>query len=166
MLIEKEVTLETVIQAVPINNTCIGLQNAPNVIDPTSCNHFFKCTNTRSVRERCPSNLFYDPKIDSFECPHKCNCIQKGSIAIRFNSTENVTVATPSPLDIYSSAKFSLTADPKSCEQHFECVHGQPFRQKYLLTLYFNSKYMNIFRIITTVFISNIPLFCKIIKQN
>ena len=166
MLIEKEVTLETVIQAVPINNTRIGLQNAPNVIDPTSCNHFFKCTNTRSVRERCPSNLFYDPKSNSCEFSHKGNCIQKGSIAIRFNSTEIATVATSSPLNIYSSAKFSLTADPKSCEQYFERVHRQPFRQKYLSTLYFNSKYMNIFRIITTVFISNIPLFCKIIKQN
>ena len=146
--IEAEVTLEAVIQALPItpshmntvppmrvtnlvdilqfavhNNTCIGLQNASNVIDPTSCNHFFRCTNTRSVRERCPSNLFYDPKNDSCEFPHKVNCIQNGSIAIRFNSTENVTVATPSPIDIDSSAKFGLTAVPKSCEQYFQCAH-------------------------------------------
>ena len=168
MSIETEVTLEAVIQAVPItpshmntvppmritnlvdilqfavhNNTCIGLQNASNVIDPTSCNHFFRCTNTRSVRERCPSNLFYDPKNDLCEFPHKVNCIQNGSIAIRFNSTENVTVATPSPIDIYSSAKFGLTADPNSCEHYFQCAHGQPFCRKCLSTLYFNSKYMN-----------------------
>ena len=47
------------------NNTCIGRQNASNVIDPTSCNHFFRCSNTRGVRERCPSNLFYELKIDA-----------------------------------------------------------------------------------------------------
>ena len=165
MSIETEVTLEAVIQAVPItpshmntvppmritnlvdilqfavhNNTCIGLQNASNVIDPTSCNHFFRCTNTRSVRERCPSNLFYDPINDSCEFPHKVNCIQNGSIAIRFNSTENVTVATPSPIDICSSAKFGLTADRNSCEHYFQCAHGQPFRRKCPSTLYFNSK--------------------------
>ena len=132
--------LVDILQFAVHNNTCIGLQNASNVIDPTSCNHFFRCTNTRSVRERCPSNLFYDPKNDSCEFPHKVNCIQNGSIAIRFNSTENVTVATPSPMDICSSAKFGLTADPESCEHYFQCAHGQPFRRKCPATLYFNSK--------------------------
>ena len=65
----------------------------------------------------------YDPKNGSCEFPHKVNCIRNGSIAIRFNSTENVTVATPSAIDIDSSAKFGLTADPKSCEQYFQCAH-------------------------------------------
>ena len=122
------------------NNTCIGRQNASNIIDPTSCNHFFRCTNTRGVRERCPSNLFYDPKNDSCEFPHKVKCIQNGTVAIRFNSTENVTISTPAPLDICSSAKFGLAADPNSCEHYFHCAHGKPFRRKCPATLYFNSK--------------------------
>ena len=162
---EVERTLEVVAQAIPIsaghmntvspikiknlvdilqfavhNNTCIGLTNASNIIDPTSCNHFFRCTNTRGVRERCPSNLFYDPKNDSCEFQHNVNCIQNGIIAIRFNSTENVTITTPPPLDICSSAKFGLVADPNSCENYFHCAHGQPFPRKCPVPLYFNSK--------------------------
>ena len=162
---ETELTLEVVAQAISIsaghnntvspitltnlvdilqfavhNNTCIGRQNASNVIDPTSCNHFFRCTNTRGVRERCPSNLFYEPKIDACEFPHKVNCIQNGSIAIRFNSTENVTITTPSPQDVCSSAKFGFAPDPKSCAHYFHCAHGQPFRRKCPTPLYFNSK--------------------------
>ena len=162
---EVERTLEVVAQAIPIsgahmntvspiriknlvdilqfavhNNTCIGQQNASNIIDPTSCNHFFRCTNTRGVRERCPSNLFYDPKNDSCQFQHKVNCIQNGSIAIRFNLAENVTIATPPPIDIFSSAKFRLAADPKSCENYFHCPDGQPFRRKCPVPLYFNSK--------------------------
>ena len=161
---ETEITLEVVAQAISIsashnntvspikltnlvdilqfavhNNTCIGRQNASNVIDPTSCNHFFRCSNTRGVRERCPSNLFYEPKFDACEFPHKVNCIQNGSVAIRFNSTENVVI-TPSPLDICSSAKFGFAADPKSCEHYFHCAHGRPFRRKCPVPLYFNSK--------------------------
>ena len=163
--IEAERILEVVAEAVPIsaghmntvspikitnlvdllqfavhNNTCIGRQNASNIIDPTSCNHFFRCTNTRGVRERCPSNLFYDPKTDSCEFPHKVKCIQNGTIAIRFNSTENVTISTPSPLDICSSAKFGFAADPNSCGHYFQCAHGQPFHRKCPANLYFNSK--------------------------
>ena len=163
---EMKVTLEVVARAIPVsadhmntvppiklrslvdilqfavhNNTCIGLQNASNVIDPISCNHFFRCTNTRSVRERCPSNLFYDPKNDSCEFPHKVNCINiNGSFAIRFNSTENVTITTPTPLDICSGAKFGLAPDPESCEHYIQCAHGQPFRRKCPANLYFNSK--------------------------
>ena len=162
---ETELTLEVVAQAISIsaghnntvspitltnlvdilqfavhNNTCIGRQNASNVIDPTSCNHFFRCTNTRGVRERCPSNLFYEPKIDACEFPHKVNCIQNGSTAVRFNSTENITITTPSPTDICSSAKFGFAADPKSCEHYFHCAHGRPFRRKCPAPLYFNSK--------------------------
>ena len=162
---EVERTLEVVAQAIPIgaghmntvppiklrglvdilqfavhNNTCTGLQNASNIIDPTSCNHFFRCTNTRGIRERCPSNLFYEPKIDACEFPHKVNCIQNGSIAIRFNSTENVTITTPSPQDVCSSAKFGFAPDPKSCAHYFHCAHGQPFRRKCPTPLYFNSK--------------------------
>ena len=132
--------LVDILQFAVHNNTCIGLQNASNIIDPTSCNHFFRCTNTRGVRERCPSNLFYEPKIDACEFPHKVNCIQNGSIAIRFNSTENITITTPSPLDICISAKFGFAADPKSCEHYFHCAHGQPFHRKCPVPLYFNSK--------------------------
>ena len=132
--------LVDILQFAVHNNTCIGLQNASNIIDPTSCNHFFRCTNTRGVRERCPSNLFYEPKIDACEFPHKVNCIQNGSVAIRFNSTENVTITTPFPLDICSSAKFGFAADPKSCEHYFHCAHGQPFRRKCPVPLYFNSE--------------------------
>ena len=162
---EVEIILEVVTQAIPIsaghmntvppmkitdlvdilqfavhNNTCIGRQNASNIIDPTSCNHFFRCTNTRGVRERCPSNLFYDPINDSCEFPHKVNCIQNGTVAIRFNSTENITISTPSPIDICSGAKFGLAADPDSCGHYFQCAHGQPFRRKCPANLYFNSK--------------------------
>ena len=74
------------------------------------------------------------------EFPHKVNCIQNGSTAIRFNSTENVTITTPSPIDICSSAKFGFAADPKSCEHYFHCAHGRPFRRKCPVPLYFNSK--------------------------
>ena len=134
-------SLVDILQFAVHNNTCIGLQNASNIIDPTSCNHFFRCTNTRGVRERCPSNLFYDPKNDSCEFPHKVNCINTNDgFAVRFNSTENVTITTPTPLDICSSAKFGLAADPESCEHFFQCAHGKPFRRKCPAPLYFNSK--------------------------
>ena len=132
--------LVDILQFAVHNNTCIGRQNASNVIDPTSCNHFFRCTNTRGVRERCPSNLFCEPKSDACEFPHKVSCIQNGSTAIRFSSTENVMITTPTPLDICSSAKFGFAADPKSCEHYFHCAHGRRFRRKCPAPLYFNSK--------------------------
>ena len=136
----KITNLVDILQFAVHNNTCIGLPDASNIIDPISCNHFFRCTNTRSVRERCPSNLFYDPINDSCEFPHKVNCIQNGSIAIRFNSTENVTISTPPPLDICSSAKYGLAADPNSCQHYFQCVHGKPFRRKCAANLHFDRK--------------------------
>ena len=123
------------------NNTCIWLKNASNIIDQTSRNHLFKCTNNRSVRERCPSNLFYDPKNGSCEFPHKVNCIKiNGSFAVRFNSTENVTITTPTSLDICSIAKFGLAADSKFCKHVIQCAHGKPFRRKCPTDLYFNKK--------------------------
>ena len=126
--------LTDILQFAVHNNTCIGRQNATNIVDTLSCNFFIMCTNTRGIRQRCPSNLFYEPKTDSCKFPHKVNCID----GRRINLTDNISITTLTPLDICSRAKFGLTSDPESCQHYIQCAHGRPFRRKCPTSTYFN----------------------------
>ena len=75
------------------NNLCF-FEGFGEVSDPMSCDHYYACTNTRSIRMPCPAVLFFKPTSkDSGYCDHPMNvdCSGKG---LRPDSSTSV-VTTP-----------------------------------------------------------------------
>ena len=138
------------------SNDCVGRPNASNIIDPTSCNHFIMCTNTRSVRKRCPDNLLYDPEKDACEFGDKVKCVN-GKRPTPMTTESNVfnNATTISPHLTVSTNTTTVTieipqnicnglgtgqdvVDPKSCTHFYICVHTRPVRKTCPPTLVYN----------------------------
>ena len=138
------------------SNECVGRPNASNIVDPTSCNHFIMCTNTRTVRKRCPDNLLYDPENDVCEFADKVECINgtrptpmttvsnvvNNATTISPNSTvliNTTTVTVDIPPSICNSSETGRNVvDPKSCTHFYMCVHTGPVRKTCPPTLFYN----------------------------
>ena len=62
------------------NNLCF-FRGFGEVSDPSSCDHYYACTNTRSIRMPCPAGLFFKPTSeDSGYCdfPRNVECSGEG----------------------------------------------------------------------------------------
>ena len=136
-----------ILQFATHSNDCVGKPNATNVIDPTSCNHFIMCTNTRSIRAKCPDNLLYDPEKDACEFPDKVDCIngvRPTPMSTISRNTENTTArsapltllinTTTLPFETPSSVCEDIetghdVADPISCTHFYTCIHSRPVRK-------------------------------------
>ena len=138
------------------SNDCVGRPVASNIIDPTSCNHFLMCSNTRTLRAKCPDNLFYDPEKDACEFPDKVDCVNgvrptqmptisnsasnATTISARstvFTNTTTKTVKIPSNIcnGIESGRQI---ADPVSCTHYYTCTFAGPVRRVCPPTLFYN----------------------------
>ena len=138
------------------SNECVGRPNASNIVDPTSCNHFIMCTNTRTVRKRCPDNLLYDPENDVCEFADKVKCVNgtrptpMTTISIVVNNATTIsphstvlinttTVAVEIPPHICNGSETGRNVvDPKSCTHFYMCVRTGPVRKTCPPTLFYN----------------------------
>ena len=130
------------------NNPCIGISNPSNIADNSSCNHFISCTNTRSVRYRCPGNLFYDPEINACNWPDKVDCVDgvrpppttvSTTSQVALNTTTesisstvstNVTTSIQIPLNICNGIKLGRhVIDPDFCTHFYTCTNVGPVRK-------------------------------------
>ena len=145
-----------ILQFATHNNDCVGKPDATNVIDPASCNHFIMCTNTRSVRAKCPDNLLYDPEKDACEFPDKVDCIngvRPTPMSTFSRNTENTTArsapltvlinATALPVETPSGICDGIETghdivDPVSCAHFYTCIHSRPVRKICPPTLVYN----------------------------
>ena len=141
------------------NNPCIGLPTATNIVDSSSCNHFFSCTNSQTVRQRCSGNLFYDPKINACNWPNQVDCIDGArptTVTTTSNRTTNTMVSSTSPIVLTNTAaKTATTAqiplnicsnlqtgqlvvDPESCTHYYSCAPSGPVRNVCPSSLFYN----------------------------
>ena len=137
------------------NNPCIGRPNASNIADNSSCNHFVSCTNTRSVRYRCPENLFYDPEINACNWPDKVDCVDgvrptpvSTTSHVALNTTlpftsptlsTNTATAPQIPLNICNDIELGRNViDPDFCTHFYKCTNVGPVRKVCPPTLHFN----------------------------
>ena len=138
------------------SNDCVGRPNASNIIDPTSCNHFIMCTNTRSVRKRCPDNLLYDPEKDACEFADKVKCVngmRPTPVTTKSNVFNNATTISPHSTVLINTTTVTVeippnicnrletgqdVVDPKSCTHFYICVHTRPVRKTCPPTLVYN----------------------------
>ena len=128
------------------NNPCIGISNPSNIADSSSCNHFLLCTNTRSVRYRCPDNLFYDPEINACNWPDKVDCVDgvrpttvSTTSQFALNTTVESTSPTASinattpiqiPLNICNGITLGRNViDPDFCTHLYTCTNVGPVRK-------------------------------------
>uniref|UniRef100_A0A7M5UY42 Chitin-binding type-2 domain-containing protein n=1 Tax=Clytia hemisphaerica TaxID=252671 RepID=A0A7M5UY42_9CNID len=51
-------------QPVPESNNLCFFQGSGQVVDPASCDHYYSCSNTQSIRMPCPAGLFFHPTSD------------------------------------------------------------------------------------------------------
>lgn len=138
------------------SNECVGRPNASNIVDPTSCNHFIMCTNTRTVRKRCPDNLLYDPENDVCEFADKVKCVngmRPTPMTTISNVVNNATIISPNSTVLINTTTVTVeippsicndsetgrnVVDPKSCTHFYMCVHTGPVRKTCPPTLFYN----------------------------
>eukprot|EP00795_Rhopilema_esculentum_P013951 gene13951-4910_t len=58
--------------------------------DPTDCQYFIQCANSKTYRKKCPNDLHWNDKIKNCDYPSKAGCNQKNEQ----RSTENSTLAS------------------------------------------------------------------------
>ena len=82
------------------NNLCF-FQGFGEVPDPSSCDHYYSCTNTRSIRMPCPADLFFRPLnsrsgICEYQSNVKCtgNGVRPGDTDTENNSNNSTTSTT------------------------------------------------------------------------
>ena len=128
------------------NNPCIGIPNPSDIPDNTSCNHFFSCTNARSVRYRCPGNLLYDPEINACNWADEVDCVDgvrpttvSTTPHVALNTTAaasspitstNTTTTPQIPLNICNGIELGRNViDPDFCTHFYTCTNLGPVRK-------------------------------------
>ena len=145
-----------ILQFAAHSNDCISRPEASNIVDPNSCNSFIMCTNTRTIRTKCPDNLFYDPGKDACEFPGKFDCVHgmRPTPMSTISSIANNTTALSAPSTISTNIttetvkipsnicyRIEITHNvvgPESCTHFYTCVHTRPVRKACPPTLFYN----------------------------
>ena len=91
------------------NNLCY-FEGFGEVADPLSCDHYYACTNTRSIRMPCPAGLYFKPtsKDKGFcDYPRNVECSGNG---VRPN--DNTSIETTPVANTTMTTKKTTTTTP------------------------------------------------------
>ena len=124
------------------NNTCI-LQGNILTRDPFSCAHFLSCSNSQTIRRKCPDGLLFDAILLRCDHPKNVNCSNSIATQPPHNTTTSTTATTATnatiPMNICRILRNGLTKDPSSCAYFLSCSNGRTLRLKCPYGKLFNS---------------------------
>ena len=124
------------------NNTCI-LQGNLLTRDPLSCAHFLSCSNSQTIRTKCPDGLLFNAKFLRCDHPQNVNCSSSTLTQPPRNTTTSTTTTIMTkatiPVNICRILHNGLTKDPSSCAYFLSCSNGKTLRLKCADGTFFNS---------------------------
>ena len=115
------------------NNTCI-LGGNHLARDRISCAYFLSCSNSQTIRRKCPDGLLFNAVLLRCDDPKNVNCSSFTPTQPLRNTTTSTTTTTTTkatiPMNICRILHNGLTKDPSSCAYFLRCSNGKTFRLK------------------------------------